>query len=67
MLTAVRPVSLASKIRMVTGLAGTITVDAETNEFLETVEAVTHDGRDTSKLTTVEIRRINQIFGAHFA
>jgi hypothetical protein len=52
---------------MVTGLAGTISVPAETSEFLEEVEAVTHDGRDTSKLTAAEVGRIEQIWTEHFA
>jgi hypothetical protein len=52
---------------MVTGLSGTINVPAETSEFLEMVEAVTHDGRDLSRLSAAEINRINQIFDEHFA
>jgi hypothetical protein len=65
--TAVRVVSLGNKIKMVTGLAGTINVPAETSEFLDEIEAVTHDGRDTLKLTGAEIQRIEQIFNDHFA
>jgi hypothetical protein len=65
--TAVRVVSLGNKIKMATGLAGTISVPAETSEFLEMVEAVTHDGRDLSRLSAAEINRINQIFDEHFA
>jgi hypothetical protein len=67
MTTAVREVSLGNKIKMVTGLAGTISVPAETSEFLDEIEAVTHDGRDTSKLTAAEVGRIEQIWTEHFA
>lgn len=62
-----RIVSLPTKIRQVTGLAGTTMVDSATSDFLEEIEAATHDGRDTSKLKPAEIRRIEQIFGDHFA
>lgn len=62
-----RVVSLSSKIKQVTGLAGTTMVDSETSEFLDLVEAVTHDGRDISRLSAAEIKRINQIFSEHFA
>lgn len=65
--TAVRVVSLGNKIKMATGLAGTISVSAETSEFLELVEAVTHDGRDLSRLSADEIKRIGQIWQDHFA
>jgi hypothetical protein len=65
--TAVRVVSLATKIKQVTGLAGTSSVSRETNEFLETIEAATHDGRDTSKLKAHEVVRIERIWDVYFA
>ena len=62
-----RPVSLATKIRQVTGLAGTTMVDSATSDFLEEIEAATQDGRDTSKLKPHEVKRIEQIYSEHFA
>jgi len=65
--TAVRQVSLSTKIKQITGLAGTISVDAKTNEFLENLEVVTDDGNDTRSLTTGQIAWIERIFEEHFA
>lgn len=65
--TLERVVSLSTKVKQVTGLAGTNQVDRATSDFLETVEAITHDGRDTSKLKPQEIARVEQIFSEHFA
>ena len=62
-----RVVSLSTKIKQITGLAGTISVDAETNRFLEALETATDDGRDTRGLTKREVAWIERIFEEHFA
>lgn len=64
---AVRQVSLATKIKQVTGLAGTISVDAKTNEFLGDLEVITDDGRNTRGLTAGQIEWVERIFEEHFA
>jgi hypothetical protein len=62
-----RDISLSAKVRQVTGLAGTITVDAKTSSFLESIEALTRDGLDTSMLSDGQIQWIDRIFDEHFA
>ena len=62
-----RVVSLGVKIRQITGLAGTISVDAKTNAFLQNIEIATDDGRDTRCLTPAQIAWIDRIFEEHFA
>ena len=64
---AVRQVSLATKIKQVTGLSGTTRVDSQTNAFLEGVESQTGDGRDTSMLTDGQVEWINRIWREYFA
>jgi hypothetical protein len=61
-----RDISLSSKVRQVTGLAGTISVDSLTSAFLESIEALTRDGRDTSMLSDGQIQWIDRIFDEHF-
>lgn len=65
--TAIRQVSLATKIKMVTGLAGTISVDAETSQFLVFIEERTADGRFLDDLTPAHIRWIESIWREFFA
>ena len=62
-----RSVSIAIKIRQVTGLAGTIRVDQDTNAFLEFVESSTKDGKETDHLTDGQIRWIEKIWQNNFA
>lgn len=64
---ATRQVSLATKIKQVTGLAGTIRVGAETNEFLQDIEDITADGQFTKGLTPAQIQWIEAIWQEHFA
>ena len=42
-------------------------VNESENQFLEEIEAATHDGRDTSKLKPHEVVRIERIWDVYFA
>lgn len=62
-----RVVSLGVKIRQITGLAGTISVDVDTNKFLDFIEERTGDGRFLDDLTPAHVRWIESIWQEHFA
>lgn len=63
-----RTVSVAAKLEQIEGLRGTNDLSAWEDGFVESVyDAYVRAGRKTSGLTDERVRKIEQIWGKHFA